>query len=492
MYKNKLSYMLQRILLGAILLVTAACSEESDLLKMGADEGEVSFSLVRFNSYGITELNEIATVKITLEKEGVRMVLPSMAMNGSIDSVSTAPFCLKEGKYSIVEYKAFNASAAQILVCEPSKHNEFIVERGQRNNFIMPLIVHDKIDKNNVLNTLYSICREAFGDDRSLWPKTWNTETDLAEWENIEFDLADDGSVNYIVALTLDSKFGPMKKLSPAIVNFPTLESLIIRDNDFEEFPYNMGEMNVKVMQIINTNLSSFPESVNKLTLHGLSLDGNKFTSFPEFLANQPYLRDLTIRNEQIDEIPAWIGDLGNLVSLSLTNLNITSIPNVFDRLYRISTLDISHNKALSTLPATIGMESYGNQSSYMRGLVAEGCGFTSIPAEIQNDKFRTVVLSDNKITAVEAAQLEAMTSLSTLYLSGNKLSAFPNVTLPAMEMLVLIDCGLTADQVNRDGMPNLYTTLKDINTGEEKTYDFLFFTQDQFESIFKGYEVIK
>lgn len=475
-----------------VVFLTTSCEDEADKTTMGPNQGEMVFSFIRLNGYAVSELNEIASLKITLEKEGMLRTLPSLPVAGTADSVSTQGVYLEEGNYRIVSYKAFDASASMILDIEPEQDNEFIVNAGMKEYFLMPIEVNNKIDPNNILNTLHSICLEAFGEDRSLWPATWNRDTDLQDWENLEFEYLDDGSIAYITGITLDKKFAPMKKLSPAIVNFPTLRSLVIRDNALEELPANIGKTNIEVLQISNTNLSTLPESFADMHLYGLLLDGNKFTEVPAPVFALSGMRDLTIRNEAITEIPAEIAKLGLLRALNLNGLQITELPDVFDSLYRITTLNISNNKSLTSLPASIGERKFGEQASYLHAVYADGCAFTSIPQELISPKFYTLDLSNNPISSISKMDLESMTNLETLYLSGIRFASFPALNMPSMRMLVLIDCGLSAEQVDRTGMPKLDVTIKDGNTGKEYRYDYLFLTQEHYDSYFKGFEIPK
>lgn len=488
MKKNNL---LQRILmLFSIVFFAASCSDDDSVIRMKEGEGETTFSFIRINGYAISQMDQIASIKITLEKDGVQKELKSLPMSGTKDSISSESCLLEAGDYKVVKYRTFDQSASLLTEAFPQKDNEFTVVKGESGHFVMPIVVNHKLDKNNILNTLHAICLDGLGPDKSLWPKTWTKEHALEEWENIEFAEYEDGSIAYIEGLTLDSKFASMKKLSPAIVNLGALSSLIIRDNALEELPANFGQLNIKTLQISNTNLSTFPESTERLGLYTILLNGNKFTEFPEVFYSQTELRVLHILNEQIREIPERLSVFTQLTSLNLVNLQISSLPDIFDKLFRISTLDVSGNKQLATLPATIKADAFGVQSSYLRAVYAAGCGFTSIPDEVLTPKFKMLIFSDNNITNVEKEDLEALKNVHTLYLSGNKLTSFPDVEMPELRMLVLIDCGLTPDQVNREGMPNLYSISKDPATGVETKNDFLFFTQEQFDKYFKGYVV--
>ncbi|MGL5786984.1 MAG: leucine-rich repeat domain-containing protein, partial [Bacteroidales bacterium] len=432
----------------------------------------------------IKDLQDIASVKITLEKDGERIVLPSLAMTGTSDSLSTATVFVNAGAYRLVSYKAFDNAANLISNCEPDKNNTFVVEASVTTDFVMPINVKTILAPNNLRSSLYAICTEAFGSDSTLWPSTWNANTEWVKWEGLEFELDEYDNPMYLVALTLDKNFAPMKKLASSIVNIPTLENLIICDNALEELPENFGVSKIGGLMIRNTNLKALPESMRKMDLKSVFLENNALTSFPEVICVQPDMRMLDIINENITEIPASIGNLDQITWLRISGTQITALPDVFDQLFRISTLDISNNKNLAVLPATLKMVNYGNQSSYMRGVYAGRCAFTSFPDALISPKYRQIDLSGNPITSINKEDIESMTNLDCLQLNDMNLSSFPKLDKENMRMLSLINTGLTAADVDRSGMPNLYS-VHNGNDGITYTYDFLFFTQEQFDAIF-------
>ncbi|MGL5787227.1 MAG: DUF4458 domain-containing protein [Bacteroidales bacterium] len=472
------------LLLCSMTFLTTSCSDEIAEAGMGAGQGAVNFKFLKITTYDIKDLEDIASVKITLEKDGERIELPSLQMTGSSDSLSSKAVFLNEGAYRLVRYLAFDNTATLIATTEPDKNNTFVVEAGQSSDFVMPVNVKNILAPNNLRNTLYAICTEAFGPDSSLWPATWNGKTEWLKWEGLEFETDEYDNPMYLVALTLDSAFKPMKKLSSAIVNLPSLENLIICDNNLEELPENFGVSKIGGIMIRNTNLSSLPESMKKMDLKSVFLQNNAFTSFPDIISAQPDMRSLDIIDENISEIPASIANLDQLTWLRIAGTQITALPDVFDKLFRISTLDISGNKNLSSLPATLKAVSYGNQSSYMRGIFADNCGFTSFPDELISPKYRTIHIRGNKITSINKADIESMTNLDCLILDNNSLNSFPQLNKENMRMLSLINTGLTAADVDRSGMPNLISKQTDMD-GNKYEYDFLFFTQEQFDAIF-------
>lgn len=480
----KHSFLKYFLFVSTIILGLTACSNDTDDIMPGASQGQVRFQFMKITTWGVSELQEMKSIKLVLVKDGERVITPSLSLSGTPDSLSADLFILEQGPYKVIEYKTFGADASMLLDVELDENNEFVIEAGSTTEFSLQVKIKETIIQNNVRNALFAICKEAFGPDSANWPPTWRNANPLKNWENIEFEFDMYDNISALVGLTLDKTFAPLKKLPSSIVNLPTLESLIICDNALEELPENMGDSYITGLTIRNTNLSSFPASMSKLDLHGILLDGNKLTEYPSFLHTQKNLNLVHIYNEAITEIPAEIAQSQFLRSLNLCNLQITSLPDVFDRLFRISTLNISGNKGLTQLPSTIKPIQFGNQESYMRGLYANNCGFTSIPDEVISSKFLQLDFSGNPIQSIDKAAIESITNLYCLELNDIRFSSFPKLDMPGMRMLSLINTGLTAADVDRSGMPNLYSVHQG-NDGLTYTYDFLFFTQEQYDAIF-------
>lgn len=480
----KQSFFKYFLLVSVLICGLTACSSDTEGIIPGANQGQVRFQFKKITTWGVSELQEMKSIKLVLVKDGERIITPSLSLSGTPDSLSADLFILDEGPYTIIEYKTFAADASLLLDVELEDNNEFIIKAGNILDFSLQVKIKETIIQNNVRNSLFAICVEAFGPDSANWPPTWRNANPLKEWENLEFDTDEYDNITALVSITLDKTFAPLKRLPSSIVNLPTLENLIITDNALEELPENIGESFITGLTIRNTNLSSFPASMSKLDLHGLLLDGNKLTEYPQFLSSQKNLNLLHIYNEAITEIPADIAQNGMLSSLNLCNLQLTSLPDVFDRLFRISILNVSGNKGLSQLPATIKEDRFGNQGSYLRGIFAKDCGFTQIPAEVLTPKFRQLDFSGNPIKSVNKEDIEAMVNVDCLELNDIPFTSFPAINKPNMRMLSLINTGLTAADVDRSGMPNLYS-VHTGNDGITYTYDFLFFTQEQFDAIF-------
>lgn len=481
----KQSFFKYFFLLNFLLVAFASCTNDTEDI-LGASQGQVRFQFKKITTWGVSDLQQMKSIKLTLVKDGERILTPSLPLSGTADSLSAELFILEQGVYKVIEYKTFASDASMLLDVELDQNNEFTIESGSITDFSLQVKIKETIIQNNVRNSLFAICIEAFGPDSTNWPPTWRNARPLMEWEGLEFELDGYDNIIALTGLTLDEAFAPMKRLPSSIVNLVTLENLIITDNALEELPENIGESYIHALTIRNTNLRSFPASMSKLDLHSLLLEGNQLTEYPAFLSSQKNLSLLYISDEAVSEIPATISENTNLRMLTLSNLQLTSLPDVFDRLFRISTLNISGNSGLTQLPASIQQTQFGNQISYLRAVFASNCGFTQIPSQVITPKFRQLNFSGNPITSISKEEIEGMVNVDCLELNDISLSSFPVINKENLRMLSLINTGLTAADVDRTGMPNLYSVHTGID-GITYTYDFLFFTQDQYDAIFES-----
>lgn len=83
-------------------------------------------------------------------------------------------------------------------------------------------------------------------------------------------------------------------------------------------------------------------------------LSNNNFTTLPVGIAKLQNLKNLQLKNYQLDSLPAQIGELKHLTSLYLINNQLTTLPARIGELKNLTYLGLSFNK-LSTLPTQIG-----------------------------------------------------------------------------------------------------------------------------------------
>lgn len=496
----------QLLLLLLSLTSLFACKSEEEVEPYDpTTQGRVSFELVRHNVYILSDLTDARTIKVTLlTSEGDTLALPSLPLSGNEDLISTPFLPLPAGEYTLLGYRCFDLQADLIedLDIELTKDNRFEVAPGTDTPFSLPIQVKQVLTTSNLYNSLRGICLEILGDDESLWPASWDFESGEIDinWAGLEFDtdansnptdvigLVIDGEPDYIInsdtwerQLVSLPEFHDMKVLPSCVANLTGLQNLVIRRCMLEEIPVEIAKSHINSLAIEHTPLKHLPEELGEMPdLTDVFLRGNALSQFPACFTRVSTMEVFSIEDEALSEIPASIAAWGeHLVSLTIAGTLVKEIPDVFDRLWHISSLDFSRNAHLSTLPPTIGMEKIpygvGENFSYsaITGLDLHECAFTSIPAEVQRGGIRYLNMARNAITQVTAQQISAMTDLETLVLDGNQLTHFPRLTNPRLTMLSLIGTGLTREMVDLSGLPSLNPR-------------YVFFTQEEYDAVFK------
>lgn len=492
------------IIACVIALLMVSCNHDEESVYNPAVEGKLRFEFVRNNVYMISSLDEIRTVKVLLQDQnGKDIELPSLEVEGNENLLYTPYVTLPAGVYYVTGYRCFDLQADLIedLDIQLSRDNDVEVIAGEENGFSLPVHVKQVLTTSNLYNTLRGICLEILGDNEDTWPKSWDFESGeiSIEWAGLEFDTDENSNPTDVIGLVISGEpeyiidsdtgekrlvslpeFKHMVSLPACVSNLTKLQSIVVRNCDMEDIPAELANSEITSLTVENTNLAVLPDDLGEMkALTDVSFSNNKMTEFPECLTHVESMEIFTIDNERISQVPASIANWGQkLVALSIRNTEIESIPDVFDRLWHVSTLDFSGNSKLSTLPPTIGMERipYDDNGNYSQsgitGIDLSDCSFTAIPQQVQRSGIRSLRMARNQITHIDKEQLDRMTDLETLVLDGNKLSSFPALTNPRLSMLSLIGTGLTRDQVDLSGMPNLNPR-------------YVFFTQQEYDAVF-------
>lgn len=475
-------------------LCLLSCHKD-DVIELPDGYGTIQFELARQNVYVLSSLTEAKSIKVTLVDDGAhQLVLPSMELeaikdaDGNVNYVSTRPYRLPVGHYAIESYRCYDMQADLIeeLDITLTKNNEFDVLNGEASSISMPVQVKSPMGADNLYNTLYGLCLEVLGSDRSKWPKSWDFDGEGVDgtWAGLEFEwdvatneaayingLVIDGEEEYIInsdtwepILVSLPEFKHMKKLPACVANLTKLEGLTIRNCDMEEIDPEVWHSPITSLTIVNTQLKRLPDEIGDMRyLVDVWLEGNQFTEFPECLTRLENMWALNLIDEHITSVPASIANWGKtLCTLTISGTDIKELPDVFDKLYRVSMLDLNSNSQLSTLPASIGLveipsESGGFTPTGITGVNLDHCAFTEVPSVLKRPRMEYVSLCYNKLTSVQKSDFDAMTDLQTLKLDGNQFGSFPALTNPKLGYLSLMNCGLTRSQVDITGLPRLH-----------------------------------
>ncbi len=302
--------------------------------------------------------------------------------------------------------------------------------------------------------------------------------------------------------------------------------SIVLTSNNLVgHIPAAIGNLNSLTYLFLSSNQLSGtipPQLWSLNSLDHLSLGFNKFSpwSIPISIFNMTSLIQLDLAGDSlVGTIPSQIGDLTNLTALSLQYNQLDgTIPTEIVGLANLQLLDFGHNHLVGTIPTDIGsmtnlrnLHMEGNQltgtvptqmgsltnlqelwlgnnqltgtipiqlgnltSLYYLDLSANGLS-GSIPAEIGNLTALTYLyLAQNKLTGV-VPNLNTLTSLEDLRLSGNQLTGLPDLSsLTSLNQLFVENNKLTFEDIEPNiGGPNTqftYSPQDSVGTYKDTT----------------------
>ncbi|MEG1379222.1 MAG: leucine-rich repeat domain-containing protein [Bacteroidales bacterium] len=449
-FKNKIS-----IILFSLFIVFTSCKDNEENLMLKG-EGEITFAFSKITVYDLSALLEIASLKVVLEKDGEKIIIENLNMEGNDEQIySTVSPRFAAGVYTIVSYRIFDNTGTLISDVVLEKENQIEVIAGERTTFNIPLKFTSVVVTNNLKNTLIGILRETYGTDSTQWPSfvpNWHPDIDFEDWENLGFSYDDYGNIEYLQSIRFDEKFAGMKKIPEFLSNLITLESIVVENLDLEELPQSIGQMNLGSLLLKNTRLKKLPSSIGLTKIGSLGIINSDITELPDEIGEMEKLIFLTLVGNKFTAMPTSLLNCRNLDAFVFSDSEITSLPeDIFEKLSKVSTFDFSGNKSLSKLPSATPPA-----KSNMRGLFLDNCGFTEIPASVRNNQLlRTLRMDNNQITKLDGTEFSQMTNLSTLSLNGNSLSEFPKIESESMLFLSLNHTGLK-ELPDLSGMPFL------------------------------------
>ncbi|MFX0048759.1 MAG: leucine-rich repeat domain-containing protein [Candidatus Hermodarchaeota archaeon] len=320
---------------------------------------------------------------------------------------------------------------------------------------------------------------EAFG--------TFNYEM-LGKLESLKaLDISDD------MFESIPPSFKTLKKLTrlnirshslnktPDFIGLDSLESLSLNCEKLLEFPINIGalkklkhfnlvsipmmersteQMDRYAQKTTKKGLNGIPESIGELNnLISLSLICD-FTVPPAFIQHLKSLKVLGLKSNFINEVPEWIGNLTNLERIDLSENQIRFLPESFGSLNKVTELNLLHNQ-LQSLP-----ESFGKLTA-IKKLNLYNNEITHLPESIGKLKhLEWIHLRKNRLLKLPKS-IGDISSLKTLSLGENQLIELPKSigNLTSLESLDLFNNKLTEIPST---IGNL-TSLKELNLNKNQ-----------------------
>ena len=251
--------------------------------------------------------------------------------------------------------------------------------------------------------------------------------------------------------------------------------SLNLANNEITEITNTTfaGLTNLKVLKLSQNRISEFGDTaLQGIQLLELTLFSNQLINIPNLGDSKSSLQILRLSSNNIEQIEGGILDnLPELLMLNLEYNEITEISNtVFTSLPKLEILKLSQNK----------ISVFGNKALYGIQLIELHLSFnqlTSIP-NLGDSKpaLQKLILTNNKITAIEAGVLDNMLELLELNLANNFLI---NVTLGNLSKLKYLY--VNNNQLNQ--MPQLQSILPALTVLEIKNNDITSITVGYFIS---------
>ncbi|GLT50627.1 hypothetical protein SLA2020_241010 [Shorea laevis] len=237
--------------------------------------------------------------------------------------------------------------------------------------------------------------------------------------------------------------------IPPSIINCTNLLSIALTNNRLTgKIPFGLGRLpNLTVLSIEQNQISGeIPDDLfNCSNLVSLRLRFNNITGLLKpAIGKLQNLRVLRVAfNSFVGSIPPEIGNLGQLIIVSLPgnsdNLLNGSIPEGMERLFRLMSLDLSHNHLTGPIPGSVivGMKTisvYLNFSyNFLEGSIPHELGMLAMVQAID--------ISNNNLSGVIPETMEGCRNLFSLDLSGNKLSGpIPGEAFTHMGMLTSLN----------------------------------------------------
>jgi hypothetical protein len=176
--------------------------------------------------------------------------------------------------------------------------------------------------------------------------------------------------------------------------------------------------------------------------------------SLPEELGELPNLVQLTISNLPLTSLPESIGDLTKLVSLSMTATSLSSLPSSLHKLVNLKSLTLSRNN-FTSIPHVI----YTLPSLERLSINHEAISSLSPDIGKLSPRLRELYLDHNKINALPK-EIGQLTSVEILDVTANNLTSLPDEVgnLSSLEVLIV-------DNNNLTSLPDSLIQLRRLNS---------------------------
>ncbi|KAL6067139.1 Leucine-rich repeat (LRR) protein [Balamuthia mandrillaris] len=245
-------------------------------------------------------------------------------------------------------------------------------------------------------------------------------------------------------------------------MQFPKMTALTLAHNGLKQFPSELDLASMTMLEklsLAGNELSALPAGIGSLySLTSLSLVDNCVATLPDQeLAGLSQLNELLLQRNELSSLPpAALANLVVLKNLDLTSNSITSLPPSIGGMTALKALLLGHNR-LTELP-----EEFGNLVNLVT-LKLNDNALTSLPASIGNlVNLNEFYLGNNELEELPPS-FGNLTNLHKLHLENNRLSGLPSEFKRLNQLQVV---ALDGNQLKEVPLPLIFLKLYRLKLG--------------------------
>lgn len=230
----------------------------------------------------------------------------------------------------------------------------------------------------------------------------------------------------------------PYEEIPEALFSLSKLKYLVITESyKLRKISTLIGNLReLRQLSVENAQIINVPSSIGDLTnLVELSFFRCRINMLPDTIGNLKLLQTCSLNNNRLDKLPESFGNLQSLQYLGLGGNKLTTLPNSFESLKNLLHLSL-----------------YGNKFEIFPEMVTKLIKLTYL--SIQNNHLKTLSMDLGNLTELRELyayrnllyelppSLTNLKKLTTLFLQENKFRIFPNsiFSLTALRFLDLSD----------------------------------------------------
>ena len=264
------------------------------------------------------------------------------------------------------------------------------------------------------------------------------------------------------------------KELADILINYFTIEYL---KKSFWRLKYTIEKCKIVELDFIFKGLTQLPKTIKNLNdLKILTLRYNQITEIPNWIESLHVLESLNLNVNNINKLPSTIGNLSHLKELFLWKNELQELPSSICSLHSLNYLNLRLNQ-LKLLPNDIGdlvnlvdlnlhdnkLTEIPDSISSLNSLESLNLSWnllTTLPSSLFDlTTLRSLDLERNELTRIPES-IGHLTSLEVLNLGDNKIKHVPE-TIGNLKMLKIL-------KLSRNKIIELPTTIYNLDNLEE------------------------